>query len=139
MLQHWQFPKGQLKSQYQSLPAASRFKLLQAAAAHVLQNQVLPLLEQEATKGENAVLEFSHNRFAGENIQIAKSKILGLSNLYSEPSLMPRLLEEGQFDHWSQGIAELQRILNQNKETQDLDFNPAISQLLNVLEPDLAH
>ncbi len=137
MLQHWQFPKGQLKSQYQSLPAASRFKLLQAAAAHLLQNQILPLLEQEAAEEVDASGEFSHNRFAGQNIRIAEIQLNGLADLFSEPSLMPRLLENSQQDEWAQGIEALQQSLSRAQKLQESEFMPALSQALNILEPEL--
>jgi len=138
LLKHWQFSKGQLKSQYEALEAGSRIELLQAAAAHLLQNLIQPLFEQTqgiegaaATNSENA-----HNRFAGNTRAMAAAAVDGLDRLFADPKLGSVIILEGERVQWQTLLGELQDKLKAEPSEQE-DFSPLLNQLVTLLEPAL--
>jgi len=138
LLKHWQFSKGQLKSQYEALAAGSRIELLQAAAAHLLQNLIQPLFEQaqgiEAAAAENS--ERAHNRFAGNTRSMAAAAIDGLDRLFADPTLASAIILEGERAEWQTLLGELQTRLKAEPSEQE-DLSPLLNQLVTLLEPAL--
>lgn len=139
LLKHWQFPKGQLNSQYEALTAGSRIKLLQAAAAHLLQNRIQPLFEQpEGAKGAQVEnLDSAHNRFAGNTRAMAGAAIAGLGRLFADPKLAPVVILDSEREEWQKLLGELQEKLKTEPSEQE-DFSPLINQLVVLLEPAIS-
>jgi len=138
LLKHWQFPKGQLKSQYEALEAGSRIELLQAAAAHLLQNLIQPLFEQtQGIEGAAATdSETAHNRFAGNTRAMAAAAVDGLDRLFADPKLGSVIILEGERVQWQTLLGELQDKLKAEPSEQE-DFSPLLNQLVTLLEPAL--
>jgi len=138
LLKHWQFSKGQLKSQYEALEAGSRIELLQAAAAHLLQNLIQPLFEQtQGIEGAAATnSETAHNRFAGNTRAMAAAAVDGLDRLFADPKLGSVIILEGERVQWQTLLWELQDKLKAEPSEQE-DFSPLLNQLVTLLEPAL--
>jgi len=140
LLKHWQFPKGQLNSQYEALAAGSRIELLQAAAAHLLQNLIQPLFEQtqglllEGAQSENP--DSAHNRFAGNTRAMAAAAIDGLDRLFADPKLASAVILESEREEWQALLGELQEKLKAEPSEQE-DFSPLLNQLVTLLKPAL--